>query len=113
MGSIKGRNGIDQTEADNIKKKWKNSQKNYTNIHIHELDNHDGVITQLEPDILECDVKWPLGSITNNRASGHDGIPVEPFQILKKKNDAVKGLHLYARKFGKFGSGHRTGKGQF
>ena len=85
----------------------------YIYTYIHEPDNHDGVITQLEPDILECDVKWPLGSITNNRASGHNGIPVELFQILKKKNDVVKGLHLYASKFGKLGSGHRTGKCQF
>ena len=74
-------------------------------------DNHDGVITHLEPDILECDVKWALESITMNKASGGDGIPVELFQILE--DDAVKGCTQYARKFGKLSSGHRTGKGQF
>ena len=73
--------------------------------------NHDGVITQLQPDILECEVKWALGSITTNRASGGDGISVELFQILK--DDAVKCYTHYASKFGKLSSGHRTGKGQF
>ena len=74
-------------------------------------DNHDGVITHLEPDILECKVKWALGSITVNKASGGDGIPVELFQILK--DDAVKMLHSICHRFGKHSSGHRTGKGQF
>ena len=74
-------------------------------------DNHDSVITHLEPDILECEVKWPLESITTNKASGGDGIPAELFQILK--DDAVKVLHSTASKFGKLSSGHRTGKGQF
>ena len=74
-------------------------------------DNHDGVITDLEPDILECEVKWALESITMNKASGGDRIPVELFQILK--DDAVKVLPQYASKFGKLSSGHRTGKGQF
>ena len=69
------------------------------------------MITHLEPDTLECEVKWALGSSTMNKASGSDGIPVELFQILK--DDAVKQVHSYARKFGKFSSGHRTGKGQF
>ena len=79
---------------------------------LHYQDNHDGVITHLEPDILECEVKWVLGSITMNKASGGDGIPVELFQILK--DDAVKVLHsIYASKFGKLSSGHRIGKGQF
>ena len=73
--------------------------------------NHDDVITYLEPDILECEVKWALGSITMNKASGGDGIPVELFQILK--DDAVKVLHQYDSKSGKLSSGHRTGKGQF
>ena len=73
-------------------------------------DNHDGVITHLEPDILECEVKWALESITANKASGGDGIPVQLFQILK--DDAVKVLHSYASKFGKLSSGHGTGKGQ-
>ena len=74
---------------------------------LHVLDNHNGVITHLEPDILECKVKWALGTLTMNKISGGDGIPVELFQILK--GDAVK----YASKFGKLSSGHRTGKGQF
>ena len=78
---------------------------------LHDPDNHDGVITHLEPDILECEVKWALGSITRNKVSGGDGIPVELFQILK--DDAMKVLHSqFASKFGKL-SGHRTGKGQF
>ena len=78
---------------------------------LHDQDNHDGVITPLEPDILECKVKWALGSITKSKASGGDGIPVELFQILK--DDAVKVLHSIASKFGKLSSGHRTGKDQF
>ena len=76
-----------------------------------DLDNHNVVITHLEPDILECEVKWALGSITLNKASGDDGIPVELFQTLK--DDAVKVLHSMCQQFGKLSSGHRTGKGQF
>ena len=89
MGSIKDRNGMDLTEAEDIKK-W----QEYTELYkkdLHKPDNHDGVITPLEPDILECEVKWALESITTNKASGGDGIPVELFQILK--DDAVKVLH--------------------
>ena len=78
---------------------------------LHNPDNHNGVITHLEPDILECEAKWALGSITTNKASGGDGIPVELFHILK--DDAVKVLHSICRKFGKLSSGHRTGKGLF
>ena len=78
---------------------------------LHDPDNHNGVITHLEPDILECKVKWALESITMNKASGGDEIPLQLFQILK--DDVVKVLHQYASKFGKLGSGHRTGKGQF
>ena len=78
---------------------------------LHNPDNHNGVITHLEPDILECEVKWAIGNITMNKTSGGDGIPVELFQILK--DDAVKVLPQYASKFGKLSSGHRTGKGQF
>ena len=78
---------------------------------LHDPDNYDGVITDLEPDMLECEVKWALESITTNKASVGDGIPVELFQILK--DDAVKVLTQYASKFGKLSSGHRTGKGQF
>ena len=75
---------------------------------LHNPDNHDGVITHLEPDILECEVKWALESITTNKTSGCDGIPVELFHIVK--DDAVKVLHSYASKFGKLSSGHSTGK---
>ena len=89
MGTIKDRNGMDLTEAEDIKR-W----QEYTEVYkkdLHDSDIHDVVITHLEPDILECEVQWALGSITMNKASGGDGIPVEPFQILK--DDAVKGLH--------------------
>ena len=78
---------------------------------LHNPDNHDGVITHLEPDILECEVKWALENITTNKVSGGDGIPVELFQILK--DDAVRCCTQYASKFGKLIRGHRTGKGQF
>ena len=78
---------------------------------LHDPDNHNGVITHLEPDILECKLKWALGSITTNKAGGGHGIPGELFQILE--DDAVKGLHSICQKFGKLSSGHRTGKGQF
>ena len=78
---------------------------------LHDQDNHDGVITHLEPDIMECEVKWALGGITTNKARERDGIPVELFQILK--DDAVKSYTQYARKFGKLISDHRTEKGQF
>ena len=111
MGSIKDRNGMDLTEAEDVKKRWQEYTEELCKKDLHDPDNHDGVITHLEPDILECEVKWALGSITTNKASGGDGIPVELFQILK--DDAVKVLHLYASKFGKLSSGHRTGKGQF
>ena len=90
MGSIKDRNGMDLTEAV-LSSNGKNKQKNYTKKDLHDPDNHDGVITHLEPNILECEVKWALGSITTNKAGRGDGIPVELFQILK--DDAVKGLH--------------------
>ena len=90
MGSIKGRNGMDLTEAEDINKRWQEYWRTVQKD-VHDPDNHDGVITHLEPDILECEVKWALGSITTNKASGGDGIPVELFQILK--DDAVKVLH--------------------
>ena len=84
MGSIKDRNGRDLTEAGDIKKRWQEyTEELYKKKDLHDLDNHDGVITHLESDILECEVKWALGSITMNKASGGDGIPVELFQILK------------------------------
>ena len=91
MDMIKDRNGMDLTEAEDIKKRWQEyTEKLYKND-PHDPDNHDGVITHLEPDILECEVKWTLGNITRNKASAGDGIPVELFQILK--DDAVKVLH--------------------
>ena len=82
MGSIKDRNGMDLTEAEDIKKRWQEYTK-LSKKDLHDPDNHDGVITHLEPDILECEVKWALGNITTNKASGGDGIPVELLQILK------------------------------
>ena len=90
MGSIKDRNGMDLTKAEDIKKRWQIYTKLYKKD-LHNPNNHGGVITHLEPDILECEVKWALESITTNKASGSDGIPVELFQILK--DDAVKVLH--------------------
>ena len=91
MGSIKDRNGMDLTEAEDTKKRWQEYTEELYKKDLHNPDNHDGVITHLEPDILEFKVKWVLGSITTNKASGGDGIPVELFQILK--DDAVKVLH--------------------
>ena len=99
MGSIKDRNGIDLTEAEDIKKRWQEYTEELHKIDLHNPDNHNGVITHLEPDILECEVKWALESITMNKASGCDGIPVELFQILKA--DAVKVLHLVYQQIGK------------
>ena len=124
MGTIKDRNGTDLTEAEYIKK-WREYTEELYKKDLYDPDNHDGVITHLEPDILECEVKWALRSITMNKASGGDGIPVELFQILKK--DAMKVLdsicqHQYCNintlniqhaELGKFSSGHRTGKSQF
>ena len=111
MGSIKERNGMDLTEAEDIKKRWQEYTEELYKKDLHDPDNHDGVITDLEPDILECEVKWALESITTNKASGGDRIPVELFQTLK--DDAVKVLHSICQQFGKLSSGHRTGKGQF
>ena len=91
MGLIKYRNRIDLTEAENIKKRWQEYTEELYKKDLHDPDNHDSEITHLQPDILECEVKWALESITMNKASGGDGIPVELFQILK--DDAVKVLH--------------------
>ena len=91
MGKIKDRNGRALTEAEDSKKRWQEYIKEVYKKDLHNPDNHDGVITHLEPDILECEVKWALGSTTTNKASGSDQIPAELFQILK--NDAVKVLH--------------------
>ena len=90
MGLIKDRNGLDLTEAEDIKKRW----QEYTELYkkdLHDPDNHNGMIAHIEPHILECEVKWALGSITTNKARGGDGIPGELFQILK--DDALKVLH--------------------
>ena len=91
MSSIKSRNGMDLTEAEDIKKRWQEYTEELYKKDLHDPDYHDGVITDLEPDILEREVKWDLESITTNTASGGDGIPFELFQILK--DDAVKVLH--------------------
>ena len=91
MGTIKGRNGMDLKEAEDIKKRWQKYTEELYKKDLHDPDNHDGVITHLEPDILECEVKWALESITMNKASEGDGIPVELFQILK--DNGVKVLH--------------------
>ena len=109
MGSIKKRNYMDLTEAEDIKKRWQEYAEELYKKDLPDPDNHDGVITHLEPDILECEVKWVLGRITRNKASGGDGIPA--VQILT--DDAVKVLYSICQKFGKLSSGHRTGKGQF
>ena len=92
MGSIKDRNGMDLTEAEDIKKRWQEYTEELYKKDLPNPDNHDGVITHLEPDILECEVKWALESITTNKASGGDGIPVELFQRYLKYND-FKVLH--------------------
>ena len=91
MGSIKDRNGMDLTEAEDIKKRWQEYTEELYKKDLHDPDNHDGVIIDLEPDLLECEVKWALESIIRNKASGGDGIPVELFQILK--DDTMKVLH--------------------
>ena len=104
---------MDLRGAKDIKKRWQEYTEELYKKDLHDPDNHDGLITHthIEPDILECEVKWALESIITNKASGGDGIPVELFQILK--DDAVKGLHSICQQFGKLSSGHRTGKGQF
>ena len=81
MGSIKDRNGMDLTEAEDVKKRWKEHTEQLYKKYLHDPDNHNGVITPLEPDILECEVKWALGSITTNKANGGDGISVELFKF--------------------------------
>ena len=104
---------MDLTEAEDIKNRWQEYTEELYKKELHDPDNPNGVITHLEPDIMECEVKWALESITMNKASGGDGIPLELVQILK--DDAVKVLQIcqHVSKFGKFNSGHRTGKGQF
>ena len=99
MDITKGRNGMHLTEAEDIKKRGQDYTEELYKKYLHDPDNHDGVITQLEPDILECEVKWALGSITTNNARGGDGIPVEILQILK--DDALKVLHSIWRQIWK------------
>ena len=99
MVSIKDRNCRDLTEAEDTMKRWKEYTEELCKKDLHDPDNHDGVITHLEPDILECEVKWALESITMNKASGGDGIPVELFQILE--DDTVKVLHLICQQIWK------------
>ena len=110
MSTIKDRNVMDLTEAEDVKKRWQEYTEELHKKDLHDPDNHDGVITHLEPDILECKVKWALGSIITTNKAGGDGIPVELFQILK--DDAVKVLHSICQQIWKLSSGHRTGKGQ-
>ena len=118
-GDISCKDGLDKgqkwygpfLEAEDVKKRWQEYTDELYKKDLHDPDNHDGVITDLEPDILECEVKWALESITMNRASGGDRIPVELFQILK--DDAVKVLHSICQQIWKTQQCHRTGKGQF
>jgi len=108
MGPRKDRNGMDLTEAEEIKKRW----QEYTELYkkdLHDPDNHNGMTSHLEPEILESEVKWTLGSITMNKAGGGDGIPVELIQVLRMM--LSKCCPQNACKFGKLSSGHRTGKG--
>ena len=102
---------MDLTEAEDIKKRWKEYTEELYKRGLNHLDNCDGVITHLDPNILKCEVKWAVGSITRSKASGGDRIPAELFQIIK--DDAVKCCTQYASQFGKLSSDHRTGKGQF
>ena len=102
---------MDLTKAEDTKKRWQEYTEESYKRYLNDPNNHDGVITHLEPDILECEVKWALGSITTNKASGAVAIPAELFQILK--DDVVKVLHSICQQIWKTSSGHRTGKGQF
>ena len=112
MGMIKDRNGKDLTEAEEIKKKWQEYTEVLYKKGLNDLDNYDGVVIHLEPDILECEVKRALGHITMDKANGGDVIPTELFQILK--DNAVKKCYIqHVSKFGKLSSGHRTGKVSF
>ena len=108
MDSIKDRNGRYLTEAEDIKKMWQEYTEEMYKKDLHDPDNHDSVITDLEPDSLECDIKWALGSITTNKASGGDGIPVELFQTLK--DDAMKVLHSICQQVGKTQQGPQDWK---
>ena len=114
MGTIRDRNSKELTEAEEIKNRWQEYTEELYQKGLNDQDNHDDVVTHLEPGTLECEVKWTLESIITNKVSGGDGIPVELFQILK--DDVVRVLHSicqYASKFGKLSRGHRIGTGQF
>ena len=111
MGTIKDRNGMHLTKAEDIKKRWQEYTDELYKKYLHDPNNYDGVITHLEPDILECEVKWALESITINKTSGGDVISLELFHVLI--DNGVKMLHSICWHFGKFSSCHRTGKGQF
>ena len=111
MGSIKDRNGMHLTEAEDMKKKCQEYTEELYKKDLHDQGNHDGVITHLETDILECNVKWALGSISTNKASGDDGVPAELFQILK--GDAVKVLHSIGQQIWKTQQWPQDCKGQF
>ena len=115
MGSIKDRNCLDLREVEDIKKRWQEYTEELYKKNLHDLVNHDGVITHLEPDILECELKWALGNITSNKASGGEGIPVELLKILK--DDAVKVLPSTCQQIWKtqqwLSFQFRTEKGQF
>ena len=104
MGTVKDRNGMDVTEAEDIMKRWQEYTEELYKKDLNDPDNHNGVVTHLEPDILICELKWVLGSITTNKVSGGDGIPVELFQILK--DDAVKVLHSICQQIWKIGRAH-------
>ena len=111
MGTIKDRNGMELTEAAKIKKRWQEYTEELYKKGLNDWDNHNGVVIHLEPNILECAVKWALGSITRNKASEGERIPAELFKILKMM--LLKCCIQYTSRFGKFSSGYRTGKGQF
>ena len=110
MGTKKYRNGMDLTEAKDIKKRWQEYTEELFKKDLHDTDNHNGVITHLEPDILECEVKWALGNITMNKVSGGNGIPVEVLKILK--DNAVKVLHSICQQIWKTQQWPQTGKWQ-
>ena len=111
MGTMKDRNSMDLTDAKDIEKRWQEHTEELYKKHLHDPDNHDGVIIHLEPDILECEVKWALGSIIMNKASGSDGIPVELFQILK--DYALKVLHSIWQQIWKTQQWPQDRKGHF
>ena len=111
MGTIKDRNGMNLKKAEDIKRKWQEYTEELYKKDLHSPDNHHGVITHLEPDILECEIKWALGSITMNKASRGDGIPIELFQILK--DDAVEMLHSIFQRIWKLYSGQGLEKVSF